>query len=76
MSKKMIQGKNDVTATTTIPYSGEIGCLYYGIDAIVEVLQDKINKTLEDKRDRDVAYGLTMALQLLNDQIGEKVGAI
>ena len=46
MSKKMIQGKNDVTATTTIPYSGEIGCLYYGIDAIVEVLQDKINSRL------------------------------
>ena len=63
-----------VAEETTSGNMGDIACTYFAIDACVSAFYDYHNST--DKRLKDRAYGLVMAIERLNDDIGRISGAI
>lgn len=51
----------------------EICCVYNAMDAVIHSLYESLDKF---GGEAERSYGLTMALESLNDQIGKLVGAI
>lgn len=66
--------KTEVSEEDASGKLGDIACNYFAIDACVSAFYDYHNSS--DKRLRDRAYGLVMAIERLNDEIGRASGAI
>jgi len=53
-----------------------IDMLFNEMDALIFCLQEKMNAPVEDKRSRDIAYALAMALEHINNELGRTAGVI
>ncbi len=74
MASESVQQPQEASSTQAAACE-PIDILFNEIDAVVECLQDKMQNHTS-KRDRDVAYAMTMVLQRLVNELGRTAGVI
>ena len=70
----MSRAETAVAAETEADKFGDVGCTFHAIDACITAFYEFSDS--QDRQKRDVAYGLVMAIERLNNSIGRAAGCL